>query len=68
MGKDAANRLKNSEKNSTKEGQKSIAFVTSTKNHLSLITPNGLQQITPELYAEVGNKHKCNHPVPVLSD
>ena len=61
MEKDAANRLKNSQKNSTKEGQKSIASVTSTKNHLSLITPNGLQQITPELYTQVGSKLECDH-------
>jgi tRNA-guanine family transglycosylase len=34
--------------------------VASTKAKISLITPNGMQQISPSMYAEVGMKLRCD--------
>jgi tRNA-guanine transglycosylases, various specificities len=43
-----------------RENSKVFPNVSSTKDKSSLITPNGVQQITPCMYAEVGMKLQCN--------
>lgn len=62
MEKETVNRAKNAQmsKNGPKGTSSTVPSVTSTRDKLSLITPNGLQQITPVIYAEVSNKLQCD--------
>ena len=62
MEKETVNRAKNAQmsKNGPKAASSTVPSVTSTRDNLSLITPNGLQHITPVMYAEVSNKLQCD--------
>jgi len=62
MEKETVNRAKNAQmsKNGPKAASSTVPSVTSTRDKLSLISPNGLQQITPVMYAEVSNKLQCD--------
>jgi tRNA-guanine family transglycosylase len=42
------------------ENSKISPIIMSTKDKSSLMTPNGVQQISPHLYAQVGMKLRCN--------
>jgi tRNA-guanine family transglycosylase len=61
MEKEKANRTKNAQiSNKGPKPLPTVPTVTSTKERLSLISPNGMQQISPEMYSEVANKLNCN--------
>ncbi len=51
---------KKSDKNTNIDRDKMVPSVTSTRDKLSLNSPNGMQQITPKMYTEVALKLKCD--------
>ena len=61
MEKEKANRTKNAQmSNKSPKAIPTTPTVTSTKDKLSLISPNGMQQISPEMYSKVANKLCCD--------
>jgi tRNA-guanine family transglycosylase len=63
LEKELAARMRKSKKTpkkSTNKDKSSVPSVTSTRDTLSLNSPNGLQQITPVKYIEVALKLQCD--------